>query len=128
MRVFYHHMYEYRKGLRNLILHTASAKFQEHIEERLKKAEISYQIYPLSNGNINVFFGAIECVDVIKAIGKPKLSDYTPQEDFILGTMLGYDRLVQCRRFLGFISANRKKQASEALKHNAIDCAVKEMV
>jgi hypothetical protein len=47
-----------------------------------------------------VFFGADECVAVIRAIGKTSLSDYTPEEDFILGTMLGYGRLQQCARYI----------------------------
>jgi hypothetical protein len=37
---------------------------------------------------------------VIRAIGKTSLSDYTPEEDFILGTMLGYGRLQQCVRYI----------------------------
>lgn len=120
MKVFYHHIYEYRKGLRNLILHTVSAEHQSHIEARLNKGKIQYQIYPLSNGNINVFFGAKECVDVIKAIGKPRLCDYTPQEDFILGTMLGYDRLMQCRRFLGMISDEIELSSNESERFSRI--------
>lgn len=113
MKVFYHHIYEYRKGLRNLILHTVSAEHQGQIEDRLSRGGIAYKIYPLTNGNINVFFGARECVDIVKAIAKSSLTDYTPQEDFILGTMLGYDRLVQCRRFLGLISDGVDKSFDE---------------
>lgn len=107
MKVFNHHIYEYRKGLRNLILHTISDEYRYLIETKLKKLAIAYHIYPLTNGNINVFFGAKECVDVIKAIGKTSLTDYTPEEDFILGTMLGYDRLQQCLRYLGHISNDK---------------------
>ncbi len=108
MKVFYHHMYEYRKGLRNMILHTLSAEHRNWVEERLRKANIAYQIYPLKKGNINVFFGASECVDVVRAIGKAQLNDYTPEEDFILGTMLGYDRLIQCRRYLELVQKKNR--------------------
>ena len=76
------------------------------VEEKLKRDQIAYQIYPLTNGRINVFFGADECVDVVKAIDKARLSEWTPQEDFILGIMLGYDRLKQCRRYLQYASAD----------------------
>ncbi|MFP4053733.1 MAG: DUF2023 family protein, partial [Phycisphaerae bacterium] len=48
----------------------------------------------------NVFFGADDCVAVLRAFGKASLSDYTPEEDFILGTMLGYGRLEQCVRYI----------------------------
>ena len=109
MRVFHHHIYEYRKGLRNLILHTISSECRELVQEKLEKYDIAYVIYPLKNGNINVFFGAPECVDVIKTIGKPNLAEYTPDEDFILGTMLGYDRLQQCTRFLQLTKQNSEK-------------------
>ena len=100
MKVFVHHIYEYRKGLRNLILHTIPVSFQSQVETKLRNAGISYQLYHLSNGNLNVFFGAKECVDVIRSINKSNLTEYTPEEDFILGTMLGYSRLVQCNRYL----------------------------
>jgi hypothetical protein len=102
MKVFQHHLYEYRKGLRRLVLHTVHRMHREAIEQRLQRLEIAYLIQELGNGNINVFFGADECVAVVQTIGRDSLSDYTPEEDFILGTMLGYDRLQQCRRYLEF--------------------------
>jgi hypothetical protein len=37
---------------------------------------------------------------VIREIGDKKLNELTPEEDFILGIMLGYDRLRQCNRYL----------------------------
>jgi hypothetical protein len=114
MKVFNHHIYEYRKGLRNLILHTVSGEYRHRIEAKLKKMGVAYKIYPLGNGNINVFFGAKECVDIIKAIGKPALIDYTPEEDFILGTMLGYGRLQQCRRYIKFISNENRTPFEES--------------
>lgn len=107
MKVFCHHIYEYSKGLRSLILHTVSSEFLGKIRYKLDKSGIDYQIYMLKNGNMNVFFGKKECVDVIRTIGKAQLRDYTPEEDFILGTMLGYDRLIQCRRYLEMLE--RKK-------------------
>ncbi len=99
MEVFRHHLYEYQKGLRNLILHTTCAGNRGEIERLLLKHGIASQIYPLRNGHINVFFGADACVEVIRTIGKSSLNAYTAEEDFILGIMLGYDRLLQCRRY-----------------------------
>jgi hypothetical protein len=103
MTVFTHHIYEFRKGLRNLVLHTMSGEEREWACRTLERKGIAYQMYPLDSGAVNVFFGATDCVEVVRAIGKPSLSDYTPEEDFILGTMLGYDRLLQCRRYLRFL-------------------------
>lgn len=100
MKVFAHHVYEYRKGLRNLVLHTTRAEHRARIEDRLTRHGIDYVIYPINEERINLFFGAPECVAVIRRIGKPRLADYTPEEDFMLGIMLGYDRLAQCRRYL----------------------------
>ena len=95
MKVFNHHIYEYKKGLRNLILHTACISDSEEIRERLERSDISYQIYNFSKNKINVFFGDKNCIEIIQKIKKEKLTDYTPEEDFILGTMLGYCRM-QC--------------------------------
>ena len=47
-----------------------------------------------------MFFGETECVNIIRRIGKKKLNEYSPEEGFILGVMLGYDRLMQCKRYL----------------------------
>lgn len=100
MTVFCHHIYEYKKGLRNLVLHTLPATARPGVERKLTTCGIDYLIHPLGEKRINVFFGAAECVDVVRRIDKPLLRDYTPEEDFILGIMLGYDRLRQCGRFL----------------------------
>jgi len=100
MQVFYHHVYEYQKGLRDLILHTSELSDLEEIKQVLERKEIQYFIQYLKNDHMNVFFGSDICINVIREIGKASLVDYTPQEDFILGIMLGYDRKIQCRRFL----------------------------
>lgn len=86
MEVFIHHIYEYQKGIRNLILHTTDKKNIEIIKEKLNSENIDYIIYPLGKQRINVFFGAKECVEVIKNINKLSLTAYTPEEDFILGS------------------------------------------
>lgn len=100
--VFCHHIYEYEKGLRSLILYTGNYSEQEGIENRLKKRAISYHIQKISKTKINVFFGNSDSVEIVKEIGKSNLSEYSPEEDFILGIMLGYDRGLQCKRFLEY--------------------------
>ncbi len=96
MQVFVHHIYEYEKGLRNLVLHTTSKNNLAMIVMKLGNRKIDYKIYETKNEKLNIFFGAKECVEVIKKIGKDYLVDYTAEEDFILGIMLGYDRRKQC--------------------------------
>ena len=100
MEVFVHHVYEYEKGLRNLVLHTTSSEYTHSILTKLSKRKIAYKIYDIGKGKINIFFGSRECVEVIERIGKDNLQEYTPEEDFILGIMLGYDRRRQCERYL----------------------------
>jgi hypothetical protein len=100
VKVFLHHLYEYRKGLRSLVLHTLPGRRRACVEAKLRREGIAHVVHELPNGNINVFFGADECVAVVRAIGKAGLSDYTPEEDFILGTMLGYGRRQQCVRYI----------------------------
>lgn len=100
MRIFTHHLLEYRKGLRTLVLHTTRASNRNMIEKRLKREMISYYIQAVNATKINVFFGKSICIDVIKQMNITSLSNLTDEEDFILGTMLGYDRVKQCERYL----------------------------
>lgn len=100
MEIFYHHIYEYQKGVRNLILHSTSRDNLNLVRNKLLSENISFLIYPLGKTKINIFFGDPECIAVIKRIGKISLTDYTAEEDFILGIMLGYDRRKQCSRYL----------------------------
>lgn len=101
LRVFIHHIYEYKKGLRSLILTTEKKTNQEYIEKRLEKEGIPYIITPVGERakTINVFFGNEDCINVVKTFQKPlnKLSD---EQDFMLGIMLGYDKILQCQRYI----------------------------
>ena len=101
LRVFIHHIYEYKKGLRSLILTTEKKSNQPYIEQRLQKEEIPYFITPVGekSPSINVFFGNEDCINVVKTFQKPlnKLSD---EQDFMLGIMLGYDKILQCQRYI----------------------------
>ena len=99
LKVFYHHIYEYKKGIRNLILTTENSKYKDTIEQRLKTENIDYLIHDVAPNKINVFFGAKQCVEVIKTFN-PKLNEITAEQDFILGILLGYDRVRQCERYM----------------------------
>lgn len=100
MEVLVHHIYEYEKGLRNLILHTTSKALKEKIEEKLNRKKIPYIIHDIPGEKMNIYFGNNYCIDVVKSIDKVNLSAYIDEEDYILGIMLGYDRVKQCQRFL----------------------------
>lgn len=98
--VFNHHLYEYRKGLRNLILLTTWPENLEIITGKLAKYDIDFLVQYVTDKKINVFFGNSACIEVLKSIDKQNLVDFTPEEDYILGIMLGYDRLKQCDRYV----------------------------
>ncbi len=100
IQILIHHIYELKKGIRNLVLHTMKSEDQEKTEEILNKKGISFIIRPVNDKKINVFFGNPSCVDIVKSFGKKSLSDYSPEQDFILGIMLGYDKSIQFDRYL----------------------------
>lgn len=99
MRVFLNHIYELSKGIRHLALHTMPAEYLEFACNRLTQRGIPYIVQRIGNdnNNINLFFGQQECINVVESFLKP-LNTLSPEEDFILGAMLGYDICIQCRR------------------------------
>lgn len=100
MRIFHHLIYEYKKGVRDLMLCTMTANTEERVRGKLEKNAICYKIEKLKNGNINVFFGKNECMLVANKICADKpLNMLTPEEDFILGILLGYSISEQCNRY-----------------------------
>ncbi|MFI3297188.1 MAG: DUF2023 family protein [bacterium] len=100
MEVLGHHIYEYQKGLRDLVLHTMQVGNREAAERKLNHYNIEYIIVPVTKNKINIFFGKRDCVDVVRTFSNKPLNTLTAEEDFILGIMLGYHRLEQCKRFL----------------------------
>ena len=113
MKIFVHHIYEYKKGLRKLVLYTGPASEKERIIDKLEKHEISYIVDDVSSEKINVFFGAGECINVLRNFQTLELDKLSDTEDFILGAMLGYDLIIQCRRFV-------KRKNGAARKNNLI--------
>jgi len=115
MQILLHHVYEYNKGLRNLVLHTMSANEQYKTEALLTRKGISYFIVRVTSMKINVFFGKAQCVNIIESFGEKSLSDFTDEEDFILGTMLGYDGTQQCDRYIKRKGIKARFEATDRL-------------
>ena len=67
--------------------------------ERLESQGIPYVLQPAGQQNLNVYFGRRECLEAIRLIVTRPLNQLTPEEDFILGAMLGYDLCAQCERY-----------------------------
>ncbi len=104
MQILLHHIYEYKKGLRNLVLHTMSKDEQYLAEELLIRKGIYYKIQDVNTRKINVFFGKNQCVKIVESFRNKSLSEFSAEQDFMLGIMLGYDRVQQCDRYI-----NRKE-------------------
>lgn len=99
MKVLMNHIYEYQKGVRRMVLFTFNKKYESFALTRLQHQNISYIVQPLAGDSLNLFFGKPECLDAIRLIVDKPLCKLTPEEDFILGAMLGYDICAQCERF-----------------------------
>lgn len=117
MQILLHHIYEFKKGLRNLVLHTMNKSEQYIAEDLLMRKGICYIIREVSKSKINVFFGKIQCVRIVESFGNKSLANISDEQDFILGIMLGYDRTQQCDRYV-----KRKNLSQEFI--NSQDLAV----
>ena len=98
--VFHHLLYEISRGLRDLALYTIQPEDQERIQSQLEEEGISFLFRPIEDGRVNVFFGHASCINVVKKFGSCPHCELTPEQDFMLGIMLGYDRTKQCERYL----------------------------
>ena len=99
MKVLMNHIYEYQKGVRQMVLYTCNKKYEAFATLRLEHQNIPYIIQPVSKDRMNLFFGRKECLDAIRLMVTKPLNQLSPEEDFILGAMLGYDIRVQCERY-----------------------------
>ena len=107
LRVLSEQIYQYKKEVRQMVLCTFPVRYKDQAIERLERQDIGYIIQPVGKTSINLFFGRKECLDAIRLIVKLPLNRLTPEEDFILGTLLGYDICQQCKRY-----CNRKHSCS----------------
>ena len=98
-KVLANHIYEYKKGVRRMILFTCNRRFEQQACHRLCRQSIDYVVQPAGKENVNVYFGRRECLDAIRLFVTRPLNELSPEEDFILGAMLGYDICAQCERY-----------------------------
>ena len=90
MKVLMNHIYEFKKGVRQMILFTFNKKYETFALERLKRQNIDYIIQPVGNDRLNLFFGKKECMDAVRVMVTRPLNQLTPEEDFMLGALLGF--------------------------------------
>ncbi len=128
MDILNHHIYEYKKGLRGLVLQTLPVSLKQEAIRKLESNHIPYMVREVTRNKINIFFGALACIEVLRQFGEKKLNELTPEEDFMLGIMLGYDRIQQCNRYLSKTNRNalsRLLQISGSLQQNPDTSATK---
>ena len=118
MKVLMNHIYELNKGVRQMVLFTCNKKYGQQAVERLESQGIPYVLQPAGQQNLNVYFGRRECLEAIRLIVTRPLNQLTPEEDFILGAMLGYDICAQCERY-----CKRKDSASREQSQVCLDFA-----
>lgn len=119
MKVLVNHIYEFKKGVRRMVLFTFNKRYEQFAVTRLQHQNISYFIQPVGNDRLNLFFGKKECLDAIRLMITKPLCQLTPEEDFILGAMLGYDICAQCERY-----CERKSRQTECSTCNAETCVM----
>jgi hypothetical protein len=112
LKVLMNHIYELHKGVRRMVLFTCNKKYGEQAVSRLESQGIPYILQPAGEQNLNVYFGKRECMEAIRIIVTRPLNQLTPEEDFILGAMLGYDICAQCERY-----CERKERCNHDCKH-----------
>lgn len=104
MELFKNLIYEYQKGMRDLALYTCHSEGVKKYLKFLELTKTPYKIFNLPPNKCNIFFGNEKCLNILTNFSSTNLNKLTPQEDFILGIMLGYSRNEQYTRFLSKIS------------------------
>ncbi len=99
IKVLANHIYEYQKGVRRMVLFTFNKKYEDEAVRRLQRQHIDYFIQAVGNERLNLFFGRKECLEALRLMVNKPLSELSPEEDFILGALLGYDICDECKRY-----------------------------
>lgn len=105
MHLLSHSIYEIRKGVRKLAMVTLRKEHLALAEARLLRTGISYTVLQTTGSQANIMLGATECIALLRSFGEENLSRFSPEQDFILGALLGYDLSQQCQRYMAKTSA-----------------------
>ena len=65
MKLFLHQIYEFRKGVRNLVLCTMCRTCASLLAERLEHQGIGYLIQEVAGSKVNLYFGNRRCLDAV---------------------------------------------------------------
>lgn len=108
-----HHIYEIRKGVRRLALLTMKKERYVRSLPRLDACGVAFLAQECGSEKVNLFLGDPDCLAVVESFACPDLSRLSPEQDFMLGTLLGYDLGQQCRRY--FVQLRRAGSGEVAL-------------
>ena len=53
----------------------------------------------MTDRKVNLYFGEPSCLELVRTFVHKPLNRLTPEEDFMLGALLGYDLVRQCERY-----------------------------
>lgn len=93
-----------------MVLYTVNNRFVNQVVKRLQDENIPFTLQDVGNGRTNLFFGRKECIELVQKMINRPLQQLSPEEDFILGTLLGYDICIQCERFCRRSHSNKRTQ------------------
>lgn len=99
LKVLSNHIYELQKGVRQMVLFTCPKQYEDCTKKRLCSQNMDFVLQPAGKNNLNFYIGRKECLNAIRLIVTRPLNELSPEEDFILGAMLGYDLCAQCNRY-----------------------------
>lgn len=100
LQIFNHHLYELSKGMRPLALMTMTVEAAGPVIARLQNRGIAHHIHEACPDRVNVVFGSRLAVQTVSSFMIGPLCGLSAEHDFMLGVLLGYDREMQCVRFL----------------------------
>ncbi|MBB5045437.1 hypothetical protein HNR60_000166 [Rhodopseudomonas rhenobacensis] len=105
LKIFNHHLYELSKGLRPLAMMTLSAAAAAQVIARLEAVGIAHHVHEACPERVNVVFGSRPAVKAVRQFMVRPLCELSAEHDFMLGVLLGYDREMQCARYLSRAAA-----------------------
>ena len=71
LKVFLNHVYEYKKGVRRMVLYTVNRKYEAFATSRPRSQHIDFLIQPASDTSVNLYFGRPECIRAIRFLSRP---------------------------------------------------------
>jgi hypothetical protein len=100
LKIFNHHLYELSRGMRPLAMMTLTAESARPVIARLRHTGVAHHVHDACPERVNVVFGSRSAVKAVRSFLVRPLCELSAEHDFMLGVLLGYDREMQCARYL----------------------------